>query len=93
MSDFLDASVHYLVQSTQFSHAAVAEAIETLRAYPDNEAPMFTPWTDEQLAERLPVLAAMAATRGRPLQSVAQSVRRAVGITWDAPAAPAEEEH
>lgn len=84
MTDALDATVRTIVQTTQFARSEVEAAIETLRAYPDNEAPTFTPWTDEQLSARLPTLAEMAVVGGRPLPSVAWATRQAeaAGVTW-----------
>jgi hypothetical protein len=84
MTDALDATVRTIVQTTQFARSEVEAAIETLRAYPDNEAPTFAPWTDEQLSARLPTLAEMAAVGGRPLPSVASAMRQAeaAGVTW-----------
>jgi hypothetical protein len=92
MTETLDATVRTIVRTSQFARSEVESAIEALRAYPDNEAPAFAPWTDGQLSERLPALVAMAAKSGRPLPAVAWAVRRTVGITWPTPAPPTPEE-
>lgn len=86
MTETLDVTVRTIVRTSQFTRSEVEAAIETLRAYPDNEAPTFTPWTDEQLSARLPTLVELAASSGQSLLSAARGVRRAeaAGVTWAA---------
>lgn len=74
MSGALREAIRHLVESSPFSFAAVMAAVEVLGT-PTPALPGFMPWTDEQLAERLPGVVEGAGAVGMHLAVWAQHVR------------------
>lgn len=78
-ADALQEAVLALAQSSPFSTSDITSAVDLLRAPASALDPGVTPWTDEQLVDGLPGLAAMATTGVVSITRVAQAIRQAAG--------------